>query len=170
MTQNLANVLSKRRVASCPFHQMQAVPLPCQALLFRPLPCPSLTCFSAPAALGRAPSALPAEPTPQQRVPEALPGLWGQAVIICLVEHRSPRGWRVTVPRAACSCEGQLVRPYKIFTGVPIVAQWKWIQPGTMRLRVRSLALLSGLRIRPCPVLWCRSQMRLGPGVAVALA
>ena len=31
--------------------------------------------------------------------------------------------------------------------GVPIVAQQKWIQLGTMKLWVRSLALLSGLRI-----------------------
>ena len=34
--------------------------------------------------------------------------------------------------------------------GVPIVAQWKQIRLGTMRLRVRSLASLSGLRIRCC--------------------
>ena len=36
--------------------------------------------------------------------------------------------------------------------GVPIVAQWKGIRLGTMRLRVQSLALLSGLRIRYCHV------------------
>ena len=34
--------------------------------------------------------------------------------------------------------------------GVPIVTQWKWIQLGTMRWRLRSLASLSGLRIRRC--------------------
>ena len=34
--------------------------------------------------------------------------------------------------------------------GVPIVAQQKQIQRGTMRLWVRSLALLSGLRILCC--------------------
>uniref|UniRef100_A0A8D1V556 Uncharacterized protein n=1 Tax=Sus scrofa TaxID=9823 RepID=A0A8D1V556_PIG len=38
-----------------------------------------------------------------------------------------------------------------------------------MRLQVRSLALLSGLRTRPCRELWCRSQTRLGSGIAVAL-
>ena len=33
-----------------------------------------------------------------------------------------------------------------------------------MRMRVRSLASLSGLRIQHCPELWCRSQVRLmGP-------
>ena len=37
-----------------------------------------------------------------------------------------------------------------INTRVPVVAQWKQIQLGTMGLRVRSLALLSGLGIRRC--------------------
>ena len=53
--------------------------------------------------------------------------------------------------------------------GVPIVAQWKQIRLGTMRLRIQSLALLSGLRIRCCCELWCRSQMRLRSDVAVAV-
>ena len=53
--------------------------------------------------------------------------------------------------------------------GVPIVAQWKWIQLGTMTLRVRFLASLSGLRIWSCHELWCRSQMRLRSAIAVAL-
>ena len=55
--------------------------------------------------------------------------------------------------------------------GVPVVAQWltnPWL--GTMRLRVQSLALLSGLRIRCCRELRCRSQMRLGSGVAIDVA
>ena len=38
-----------------------------------------------------------------------------------------------------------------------------------MRTGVRSLALLSGLRIRRCPELWCRSQTLLGSLVAVAV-
>ena len=38
----------------------------------------------------------------------------------------------------------------------------------TMRLRVPSLASLSGLRILSCPERCCRSQMRLGSHVAVA--
>ena len=49
------------------------------------------------------------------------------------------------------------------------MAQWKRIQLGTMRLRLRSLASLSGLRIQHCRDLRCRSQMRLGSCVAVAL-
>ena len=52
---------------------------------------------------------------------------------------------------------------------VPIVAQQKRIQIGTMRLWVPYLALLSGLRIRYCHELWCKSQMRLGSGIAAAL-
>ena len=54
--------------------------------------------------------------------------------------------------------------------GVPIVAQWKQTQLESMRTRVQSLALLSGLMTRRCRELWCRSKMRLGSGVAVAVA
>jgi len=54
--------------------------------------------------------------------------------------------------------------------GVPVMAQWKWIWLGTMRLQVWSLALLSGLRIWHCRELWCRSQKRLRSRVAVALS
>ena len=53
--------------------------------------------------------------------------------------------------------------------GVPVVVQWKQIRLGTMRLRVRSLALLHGLRIQCCRELWGRLQMRLGSHVAVAV-
>ena len=53
--------------------------------------------------------------------------------------------------------------------GVSIMVQWKRIRLGAMRLRVRSLALLSGLRIRRCHELWCRSHTQLRSGVAVAL-
>ena len=52
---------------------------------------------------------------------------------------------------------------------VPFVAQWKQIQLGTMRLQVRSLAVLSGLRIRCCcesHELRFRSQTRLRSHVA----
>ena len=38
-----------------------------------------------------------------------------------------------------------------------------------MRMQVRSLASLSGLRILHCCELWCRSQTQLGSGVAVAV-
>ena len=39
-----------------------------------------------------------------------------------------------------------------------------------MRMQVRSLALLPGLRIQHCHELWCRSQMPLGSYGAVAVA
>ena len=53
--------------------------------------------------------------------------------------------------------------------GVPFMVQWKRIWLGTMRLRVRSLASLSGWRIWRFCELWCRLKMRLGPGIAVAV-
>ena len=39
----------------------------------------------------------------------------------------------------------------------------------TMRMQVRSLALLSELRIQHCCELWRRSQTRLGSSIAVAV-
>ena len=36
------------------------------------------------------------------------------------------------------------------------MVQWLTNRLGTMRFQVRSLALLSGLRIWPCCELWCR--------------
>ena len=49
----------------------------------------------------------------------------------------------------------------RVENGVPIVAQWKRIQLVTMRLQVRSLALLSGFS-------GLRLQVRLRCCVAVA--
>ena len=53
--------------------------------------------------------------------------------------------------------------------GVPVMAQRKQIWLGSMRTQVWSLALLRGLRIQCCHELWCRSQMQLGSGVALAV-
>ena len=47
--------------------------------------------------------------------------------------------------------------------GVPVVAQW------LTNLTRNHEASLSGLRIRRCREPWCRSQMQLGSGIAVAL-
>ena len=55
---------------------------------------------------------------------------------------------------------------FKTNWGVPIMVQQKLILLGTMRLRVQSLALLSGLRILCC--LWCSLQTWLRSGIAVA--
>ena len=59
---------------------------------------------------------------------------------------------------------------FKKKNGIPIMVQQKWIWLGTMRFRVQFLASLGGLRIRRCREVWCRSQMRLGSHVAVAVA
>ena len=50
-----------------------------------------------------------------------------------------------------------------------MVAQPKWIWLASTRTQVRSLALLSGLRIWHCHEPWHRSQMWLGSHVAVAV-
>ena len=50
------------------------------------------------------------------------------------------------------------------------MAQQKQIQLGTTRLWVRSLALLSELRIQHCRELWYRLQTQFGSGVAAAVA
>ena len=52
---------------------------------------------------------------------------------------------------------------------VTVVAKQKQMRLGTVRLRVRSLAPLSGLRIQRCCELWCRSQTRLRSCVAGAV-
>ena len=54
--------------------------------------------------------------------------------------------------------------------GVFSVAQWKQIRLVSVRMGIRSLALLSGLRIRHCRELWCRVQTGLRSAVAVAVA
>ena len=66
-------------------------------------------------------------------------------------------------------CESTILQLKNVLEGgVPVVVQRKRIQLGTMR-QVQSLALLSGLRIWHCLELWCRSQMLLGSGMAVAV-
>ena len=48
--------------------------------------------------------------------------------------------------------------------GIPVMAQWvKNPTLVSMRMQVRSLASLSGLRIWHCRDLWCRSRMWLDP-------
>ena len=43
--------------------------------------------------------------------------------------------------------------------------EWKWTQLGSMRIRVQSLTLLSGLRIWCCCELWYRLHMLLSPAL-----
>ena len=58
----------------------------------------------------------------------------------------------------------------EIGSGVPVSgsAVTNWLR--SMKLWVRSLAPLSGLRIQRCHERWCRSQTLLGSCLAVALA
>ena len=53
--------------------------------------------------------------------------------------------------------------------GVPVVAQWKQIRLGSIRMWVQSLASLGGSGIWHCCELWYRWQTRLGSRVAVAV-
>ena len=50
------------------------------------------------------------------------------------------------------------------------MVQWKRIQLGTMKLRVRSLASISGLRFGRCRGLCCRFRTQLRSCFAVAVA
>ena len=74
------------------------------------------------------------------------------------------RGW-------AHYCARIVFTSFKFFKlGVPVMAQWKRSCLASMGTQGPSLASLRGLRIWHCRELRCRSQMRLGSGVAVALA
>ena len=88
-----------------------------------------------------------------------------------LVYHRS---WFTVMEAEKSICSLQVGEPGRWWHisvwGVPIMAQWKRIRQGTMKLWVWSLASLSGLRTPKCCELWCRSQMRLGSSVAVTVA
>ena len=79
------------------------------------------------------------------------------AFISCLLSLRSP-----SVPCSHC-VEKWVLEFLSWLSGQQI-----WL--GTMRLQVWSMALLSGLWIRCCHELWCRSQTQLRSGIAVALA
>ena len=54
---------------------------------------------------------------------------------------------------------------FRIYLGVPVVAQQKRIQLVPMRMQVQSLASLSGWRIWCCHELWCSSDMAQIPAL-----
>ena len=60
---------------------------------------------------------------------------------------------------------GKWIKNY--MSGVPVLAQWKWIWLLSTQMRDQSLASLSGLRIWRYHELWCRSKLRSGIAVAV---
>ena len=61
----------------------------------------------------------------------------------------------------------QLCHIKYVYLKVPL---WLRTQLVSMRTQVRSLAALSGLRVRHCYKLWCRLPVRLGSHIAVAVA
>ena len=92
-----------------------------------------------------------------------------EAQDIMSTSPQSHSGWRdraLSLPPAGPESPQVFKRPKD--TGVPIVVQQKRIQLVSMRMQVRSLASLSGLRIQRCCELWGRSQML--PGSLVAMA
>ena len=60
-------------------------------------------------------------------------------------------------------------RPLLHIIHLKVSPQLKQIRLGTMGLQVRSLASLTGLRIRCCCELWCSLQTQLGSGIAEAV-
>ena len=77
--------------------------------------------------------------------------------------------WQYNTSSFSISCLILLVILKHTFFGVPIIVQQKQIWLGTMRLWVWSLASLSELKIRCCHELWCKLQLGLRSGVAVAV-
>ena len=86
--------------------------------------------------------------------------LWEESVLFCL-SLKNRVDWNLE--------RLELYSKMSKNNGVPVVAQWS-IRLGTTRFQVRSLSLFTGLRIWRCCELWCKSQTRLGSGVAVDLA
>ena len=72
-------------------------------------------------------------------------------------------------PRGVYPRNMKLLQYLKINGGVPIMAQWLMTSTSIHEDSVRSLALLSGLRITSCHKLQYRLQMQLGFIVAVAV-
>ena len=93
----------------------------------------------------------------------------------CGTWSQTDRVWMSAHPCDSCGALGKLVNStfslwktgIKVTVGgVPTVAPRKRIQLVSMRMQVRSLTSMSGLRIWLCRELWCRLQMWLRPHVA----
>ena len=80
------------------------------------------------------------------------------------------RKWKMIIPNIGCGYKDiESISDSKTSViRVPVVAQWLTSLTSNHEDAVRSLVLLSGLRIQCCCELWCRSQMWLGSRVAVA--
>ena len=87
------------------------------------------------------------------------PGMAGRRGMTCLVLENGSgktlnlgvRGLGSSGTRVSAGFKDtEMSRYHKWPSGVPVVAQQKRIRLGSMKTRVRSLASLGGLRIRPC--------------------
>ena len=97
---------------------------------------------------------------------------WGSLITPTLWprDHRGPSREH---PSSAClqaPLGKRLFSKKTLIFGVSLVAQWLMNATRNHEVRVRFLALLSGLRIQRCRELWCRLQMRLRSHIAVSLA
>ena len=95
---------------------------------------------------------------------EAFENCWNQVYEWLCPWIRSTRVFR----KAKLCCS--LAHPVAFFKMRPAVAFPLWLSDNKLRMCVRSLASLSGLRIQHCCELWCRLHTQLGSGVAVAVA
>ena len=94
--------------------------------------------------------------------------LGGFGVFVFLVKHKIRQQLKIQKNsfKSSTSSKRRLIESSK--GAVPTVAQWvKGPNIVSVRMRVQSLALLSGLRIWHCHKLWHRSQIWQGSGVAV---
>ena len=83
----------------------------------------------------------------------------------------APLGLHSPLPRGSlCTYFSCRTQHKSYLLRVPVAAQRKRAQLVSMKMQVRSLAPLTGLWILCCCELWCRLQMQLGSGIAVALA
>ena len=101
--------------------------------------------------------------------PLPLPWEHGQASLLENERYVQHSQVALVTPRSAsqpADLQASLAKISK--TGVPSWLSGQRNQLASMRMRVQSPALLSGLRIRHCPELWCRLQTRLGSCVAMA--
>ena len=85
----------------------------------------------------------------------------------CLQSEKTLWFWKIYLERNTYT-ENFHSKKYPI--GFPFMAQWKQIWWASVRKQVWPLASLSRLRIWHGHELWCRSQMQLGSGIAVAVA
>ena len=109
--------------------------------------------------------------------PDSEPTVWGPGIkpalpwcLTCCAHSRNSLAFFLMMIVFACECFIISTLLFRRQCGVSfILAQRKWIQLETMKLRVQPLALLSRLRIWHCSERWCRSQTWLRTRIAVAV-